>query len=86
MVAAVADRANVGSAGTYGPGEKCDVYGVGSRTSIPFQVLSNGRARWAFFQSGRSIQNRNGTINGVRYYFVASHQGGGTWRVDEYRP
>ena len=75
-----------GVGGTYGPGESCDVYGVGSSSKLSFEVLSNGRARFGFIQSGNRIENRNGIINGVRYYFVASHQGNGVWRVDEYQP
>ena len=72
---------------TYEPGEGCDVYGTGGSSSNQrFSVLSNGRARFAFSESGNSIENRGGTINGVEYHFVASHQGSGVWKVDEYRP
>lgn len=71
---------------TYGPGESCDVYGVGSSRKLAFQVLSDGRARFGFSVAGNRIDNRNSTINGVRYYFVASHRSNGVWRVDEYQP
>ena len=71
---------------TYGIGEGCDVYGVGSTSKQRFTVLSDGRGRFGFITSGNSINNRGGSINGVRYHFVASHQGGGVWKVDEYRP
>ena len=72
---------------TYDPGEGCDVYGTGGSSSKErFEVLSDGRGRFGFFTAGNSISNRGGSINGVRYHFVASHQGGGTWRIDEYRP
>ena len=72
---------------TYGPGEGCDVYGTGGSSSNQrFSVLSDGRARFGFSTAGNSISNRGGSINGVQYHFVASHQGGGMWEVDEYRP
>ena len=71
--------------GTYRPGESCDVYGIGSSTKRPFQVLSSGTGRFGFSISGDSINFRNATINGVLYYLVASNQGGGVWRIDEYR-
>ena len=72
---------------TYDPGEGCDVYGTsGSSSNQRFSVLSNGRARFAFFEAGNSIDNRGGSINGVAYHFLASHQGNGVWKVDEYRP
>ena len=71
---------------TYSSGEGCDVYGIGSSSKQRFTVLSDGRGRFAFITSGNSIVNRGGSINGVRYHFVASHQGGGVWKVDEYRP
>ncbi|MDE0200373.1 MAG: pre-peptidase C-terminal domain-containing protein, partial [Caldilineaceae bacterium] len=71
---------------TYGIGEGCDVYGINSNSKQRFTVLSDGRGRWGFLTSGNSISNRGGSINGVRYHFVASHQGGGVWKVDEYRP
>lgn len=71
---------------TYGTGEGCDVYGVNSSSKQRFTVLSDGRGRWGFITSGNRISNRGGSINGVRYHFVASHQGGGVWKVDEYRP
>ena len=72
---------------TYEPGEGCDVYGTsGSSSNQRFSVLSNGRAKFAFFESGNSIDNRGGSINGVAYHFLASHQGNGVWKVDEYRP
>lgn len=72
---------------TYDPGEGCDVYGTGGSSSKErFEVLSDGRGRFGFFTAGNGISNRGGSINGVRYHFVASHQGGGTWIVDEYRP
>ena len=72
---------------TYDPGEGCDVYGTGGSSSKErFEVLSDGRGRFGFFTAGNSISNPGGSINGVRYHFVASHQGGGTWKVDEYRP
>ena len=89
----VADSGGGGRAGecvegdTYEPGEGCDVYGTGGSSSNQrFSVLSNGRARFAFSESGNSIDNRGGTINGVAYHFLASHQGNGVWKVDEYRP
>ena len=72
---------------TYDPGDGCDVYGMGGSSSKErFSVLSDGRGRFAFLTSGNSINNSGGTINGVRYHFVASHQGAGVWKVDEYRP
>ncbi len=72
---------------TYDPGEGCDVYGTGGSSSKQrFSVLSDGRARFGFATSGNRISAMNTTINGVRYYFVASHQGGGVWKVDDYRP
>ena len=71
--------------GTYQPGENCDVYGVGSSSKLTFSVTADGRGRFGFIVSGGRISARNTTINGVTYYFVASHQGGGIWRVDEYR-
>jgi len=72
---------------TYDPGEGCDVYGTGGSSSKErFEVLSDGRGRFGFFTAGNGISNRGGSINGVSYHFVASHQGGGTWIVDEYRP
>ena len=71
---------------TYNPGDGCDVYGVGSSSKERFSVLSDGRGRFAFFTAGNSITNRGVSINGVRYHFVASHQGGSVWKVDEYRP
>ena len=71
---------------TYSPGEGCDVYGKGSSSSERFSVLSDGRARFGFITAGNSISNRGGTINGVTYHFVASHQGNGVWRIDEYTP
>ena len=70
---------------TYSPGEGCDVYGTGSSSSERFSVLSDGRARFGFVTAGNRI-SQMGTINGVRYHFVASHQGSGVWRIDEYRP
>ena len=70
---------------TYGTGEGCDVYGVGSSSKQRFTVLSDGRGRFAFSTSGNRIAFRGGSINGVSYHFVASHQGGGVWKVDEYR-
>ena len=90
----VADGGGGGRAGecvegdTYEPGEGCDVYGTGGSSSNQrFSVLSNGRARFAFSESGNSIDNRGGgTINGVEYHFLANHQGNGVWKVDEYRP
>ncbi|MDE0053097.1 MAG: hypothetical protein OXP28_02190 [Gammaproteobacteria bacterium] len=71
--------------GTYRPGESCDVYGVGSSSKLSFSVTADGRGRFAFSISGGAISARNTTINGVTYYFVASHQGSGVWRIDEYR-
>ncbi|MYG50020.1 MAG: hypothetical protein F4164_11820 [Gemmatimonadales bacterium] len=72
---------------TYGRGESCDVYGTGGSSSkLPFTVLSDGRGHFGFSVSSNRIDNRNGSINGVTYYFLASHQGGGVWKVDEYRP
>ncbi len=71
--------------GLYRPGESCDVYGVGSSSTLSFSVRADGRGRFAFFTSGSRISARNTTLNGVTYYFVASTQGGGVWRVDEYR-
>ena len=71
---------------TYARGEGCDVYGVGSGSSERFSVLSDGRGRFGFITAGNSISNRGGSINGVRYHFVASHQGNGVWKIDEYRP
>jgi len=71
---------------TYGIGEGCDVYGVGSSSKQRFTVLSDGRGRFAFIVSGNRIDNRGSSINGIRYHFLASHQGGGVWKVDEYRP
>ena len=71
---------------TYARGEGCDVYGVGSSSSERFSVLSDGRGRFGFITAGNSISNRGGSINGVRYHFVASHQGNGVWKIDEYRP
>ena len=70
---------------TYGRGESCDVYGTGSTSKLTFTVLSDGRARLGFITAGNRISN-TGTINGVKYHFVASHQGGGSWKVDEYIP
>ena len=71
---------------TYAPGKSCDVYGTGSSSKLPFTVLSDGRGRFWFFTSGNRISNPGGTINGVKYHFVASHQGGGIWKIDEYIP
>ncbi|MYG50218.1 MAG: hypothetical protein F4164_12835 [Gemmatimonadales bacterium] len=70
---------------TYGRGESCDVYGTDSSSKLSFTVLSDGRARLGFVTGGNRIVV-TGSINGVTYHFVASHQGGGVWRVDEYRP
>ena len=70
---------------TYARGESCDVYGTGSSSKLTFTVLSDGRARIWFITAGSSINLRS-TINGVAYHFLASHQGGGVWKVDEYRP
>ncbi len=70
---------------TYGRGESCDVYGTGSSSKLTFTVLSDGRARLGFITAGNGI-TMTGTINGVKYHFVASHQGGGVWKVDEYVP
>ena len=70
---------------TYGRGESCDVYGTGSSSKLTFTVLSDGRARLGFITAGNGI-TMTGTINGVKYHFVASHQGGGVWKVDEYIP
>ena len=71
---------------TYRPGEGCDVYGMNSSSKQRFTVLNDGRGRFAFSISGSRIDNRGGSINGVRYHFLASHQGEGVWKVDEYRP
>ena len=70
---------------TYAGGESCDVYGTGSSSKLTFTVLSDGRARLGFITSGSGIST-TGTINGVKYHFVASHQGGGIWEIDEYIP
>lgn len=70
---------------TYGRGESCDVYGTGSSSKLTFTVLSDGRARLGFITAGNRI-TMTGTVNGVKYHFVASHQGGGVWKVDEYIP
>ncbi|MCY4646872.1 MAG: carboxypeptidase regulatory-like domain-containing protein, partial [Gammaproteobacteria bacterium] len=70
---------------TYARGESCDVYGTGSSSKLTFTVLSDGRARLGFITAGNRITVK-GTVNGVRYHFVASHQGGGIWRIDEYIP
>ena len=64
---------------TYAGGESCDVYGTGSSSKLTFTVLSDGRARLGFITSGTGI-TMTGTLNGVKYHFVASHQGGGIWR------
>ena len=70
---------------TYARGESCDAYGTGSSSKTVFTVLSNGRARFGFLTAGNRIV-ATGSINGVKYHFVASHQGGGVWKIDEYRP
>ena len=72
---------------TYEPGEGCDVYGTGgSSSSERFSVRSDGRASFGFGTAGGSHDCRGCTINGVRYHFRASHQGGGVWVVDDYIP
>ena len=70
---------------TYASGESCDVYGTGSSSKLTFTVLSDGRARLGFITAGNRISITS-TLNGVKYHFVASHQGGGIWRIDEYIP
>ncbi len=70
---------------TYAVGESCDVYGTGSSSNLTFTVLSDGRARLGLITGGTGI-TATGTINGVKYHFVASHQGGGIWEIDEYIP
>ena len=71
---------------TYNPGDGCDFYGTGGSSSKErFSVLSDGSARIANITLlGGTFTNR-GFINGVRYHFAVSPQGGG-WKVDEYRP
>ena len=70
---------------TYASGESCDVYGTGSSSKLTFTVLSDGRARLGFITAGNRISITS-TLNGVKYHFVANHQGGGIWRIDEYIP
>ena len=70
---------------TYASGESCDVYGTGSSANLTFTVLSDGSARLGFITAGNLISFTS-TFNGVLYHFVASHQGGGIWEIDEYTP
>ena len=70
---------------TYASGESCDVYGTGSSANLTFTVLSDGSARLGFITAGNLISFTS-TFNGVLYHFVASHQGGGIWEIDEYIP
>ena len=59
-------------------GESCTYPG----TTIEFSVDSSGRGRFLFFTSGRSIEVKDSTINGVVYNFVAKAQRDGTWLIE----
>ena len=59
-------------------GESCTYPG----TTIEFSVDSSGRGRFLFFTSGRSIEIKDSTINGVVYNFVATAQRNGIWLIE----
>ena len=61
------------------PGESCTYPG----TTDEFTVTGDGRGRFLFFTAGNQINLRNSNINGRVYNFVATHRGGGVWRIDE---
>ena len=59
-------------------GESCTYPGA----SAEFSVDSSGRGHFLVFTSGRSIELRETTLDGVVYRFAASAQGDGTWLVE----
>lgn len=61
-----------------GPGESCAYPGAVDE----FSVNARGRGSFLGRLAGIRIRFDNETVNGVVYDFLASHRGGGVWRID----